>query len=191
MKKSSIAICAFLVIVGLIALINPNFFIGAFVVILGVEAVANGIYGFMYLRRLAVTSDFQYPIIIRSMISLIVGFLAVFLPLKFGKAIENIWEIMNTVVALHLFITSGLLLFAAGTLRDAKVNRMQFYFEALLSIAVAVFLLLFGRLHNFVRIAGAIFIAVAAIYFAIEWFNRPIIDGTVEARDDDQPPLDE
>lgn len=191
MKKSSIAICAFLFIVGLIALIIPKLFIHAFIIILGVEAIANGIYGLMYLRRMAPSSDFQYPIIIRAMISIIVGLLAVFLPIKFAATVGTIWTVMNIVMAIHLFITSGLLLFAAGTLRDAKVNRRQFYFEALVSIGVAILLLLFSRLESFIQVIGGAFILVAIVYFAIEWFNRPIIDGTVEVRDDYQAPVDE
>lgn len=184
MNKKALAICVFLFLVGIFAIVQSEAFVKAIVIILGVEALANGFYGFMYVRNLVPNKDFQNSIISRSLISVVVGLLAIFLPINVGAAM---WDTMRVIVALHLIVTSAILLFATGTLRDADVERRQFIAESLISICVAVLMLML-TLHAIAKIVGLVLILIAGVYFLVEWLNRPIIDGKVEVKDDYDTP---
>lgn len=166
--------------VGILLIARPTGFIAAVVIILGIEALANGLYGIFYVRKLEAAKNFQYPIIVRSLISILIGVLAIFLPVKMGK---GIWAAMQIIIALHLIVTSALLLFAVGSLRNTTINRKQFFGEAMISIAVAVLVLLMSAI-NVTRVIGIVIIVLDVIYFFFEWLNRPIIAGTVEVHDD-------
>lgn len=180
MKKSTIALTAVIAIIGVLIIIKPHWFIGAIVIILGVESLANGLYGLFYVRKLEAAKNFQYPIIARSALSVIIGILAVFLPVRLGEAV---WTAMQLIVAIHLIVTSALLLFAVGSLRDTTISRRPFFGEALISIAVAVLVLLMSAI-NVTRIIGIVVLLLDVVYFLVEFINRPIIDGTVEVHDD-------
>lgn len=181
MKKSTIILNILLAAVGVLIIIKPKWFIGAIVVILGIEALANGLYGLFYVRKLEVAKNFQYPIILRAAVSIIIGLLSIFIPVKFG---ETVWTAMQIIVSIHLIFTSALLLFAIGSLRDTNISRRQFFAEALFSILVAILVLLMSA-TNVTRVIGIVILAVDVVYFLVEFFNRPIIiDGTVEVKDE-------
>ena len=73
MKKNSLLLGIILAIVGLIMTITPAGCIKAVVIILGIEAVANGIYQLIYTRKLFPDAAFQYSVIIRGMLSIVVS----------------------------------------------------------------------------------------------------------------------
>lgn len=182
MKKNAIITCAFLFAIGLLSALAPTFLISALIILIGIEAVVNGLYGFIFVRRLAADNTFQYIIIVRSMISIIVGLLAVFLPLKVGEAV---WSVLLVVVGVYLIVGSFMQLFAIGLLRDSDINRKQFIFESLISIAVAIVMfVLLANIKNVVRIIGGILMLVAIADFVFQWLNRPIIAEKVEVVDD-------
>ena len=62
MKKSSLFIGFLLSLIGLLLLIIPRQCVQAIVILLGIEAVANGIYSLMYTRKLIPDSSFQYTL---------------------------------------------------------------------------------------------------------------------------------
>ena len=99
MRKTYIGIGILAIIIGLMMLIVPHQCIKAIVIILGVFSVANGVYNLFAIRRLIADSDFAITITIRGIISIIVGLLAILLPLIFAGVI---WTIMVYILAFYL-----------------------------------------------------------------------------------------
>ena len=172
-----------LAIVGLIMTITPSGCIKAVVIILGIEAVANGVYQLLYTRKLFPDAAFQYSVIIRGMLSIVVGLLAFFLPLRFA---EIIWTVMLYVLAVYLLVGSALLLFSCGKLQNTNVDRRQFITEAVISIILALIMLLIP-VHvgtTLVRIAGIVLILTGAAFIVLYIKNKPLVQEPVQVMDD-------
>lgn len=183
MKKNSLLLGIILAIVGLIMTITPSGCIKAVVIILGIEAVANGVYQLLYTRKLFPDAAFQYSVIIRGMLSIVVGLLAFFLPLRFA---EIIWTVMLYVLAVYLLVGSALLLFSCGKLQNTNVDRRQFITEAVISIILALIMLLIP-VHvgtTLVRIAGIVLILTGAAFIVLYIKNKPLVQGPVQVMDD-------
>ena len=183
MKKNSLLLGIILAVVGLIMTITPAGCIKAVVIILGIEAVANGIYQLVYTRKLFPDVAFQYSVIIRGMLSIVVGLLAFFLPLRFA---EMLWTVMLYVLAVYLLVGSALLLFSCGKLQDTNVDRRQFITEAVISIILALVMLLIP-VHvgtALVRIAGIVLILVGIAFVIFYMKNKPLVQEPVQVMDD-------
>lgn len=183
MKKNSLLLGIILAIVGLIMTITPSGCIKAVVIILGIEAVANGVYQLLYTRKLFPDAAFQYSVIIRGMLSIAVGLLAFFLPLRFA---EIIWTVMLYVLAVYLLVGSALLLFSCGKLQNTNVDRRQFITEAVISIILALIMLLIP-VHvgtTLVRIAGIVLILTGAAFIVLYIKNKPLVQEPVQVMDD-------
>lgn len=183
MKKNSLLLGIILAIVGLIMTITPSGCIKAVVIILGIEAVANGVYQLLYTRKLFPDAAFQYSVIIRGMLSIGVGLLAFFLPLRFA---EIIWTVMLYVLAVYLLVGSALLLFSCGKLQNTNVDRRQFITEAVISIILALIMLLIP-VHvgtTLVRIAGIVLILTGAAFIVLYIKNKPLVQEPVQVMDD-------
>lgn len=183
MKKNSLLLGIILAVVGLIMTITPAGCIKAVVIILGIEAVANGIYQLVYTRKLFPDAAFQYSVIIRGMLSIVVGLLAFFLPLRFA---EMLWTVMLYVLAVYLLVGSALLLFSCGKLQNTNIDRKQFITEAVISILLALVMILIPVNIGtaLVRIAGIALIIVGAAFVVFYIKNKPLVQEPVQVMDD-------
>ena len=183
MKKGSLFLGFLICLAGLLLLIIPKFVINVLVILLGIEAIINGIYGLIYMRRLIPDSSFQYTVVIRSMLSIIIGLLAVFLPLKFAQAM---WTIMLFTLAVYMIISALMEMYLLGKLRTTSVERRPFIFEAIISVAAAILMFIIGARNGtvFVRIVGAIALIAGVLFLILMWKNRPIVQEPVEVVDD-------
>ncbi len=183
MKKNSLLLGIILAVVGLIMTITPAGCIKAVVIILGIEAVANGIYQLVYTRKLFPDAAFQYSVIIRGMLSIVVGLLAFFLPLRFA---EMLWTVMLYVLAVYLLVGSALLLFSCGKLQNTNIDRRQFITEAVISILLALVMILIPVNIGtaLVRIAGIALIIVGAAFVVFYIKNKPLVQEPVQVMDD-------
>ncbi len=183
MKKNSLLLAIILIVVGLIMAITPNGCVKALVIILGLEAVLNGIYQLIYTRKLFPDASFQYSVLIRGMLSIVVGLLAFFLPLRFASVF---WTLMLYVLAIYLLAGSVLLLFACGKLQDTEIDRKPFVTEAIISVILAVVMLLIpvqvGRI--LVRIAGIILFLTGVAFVLVYRRNKPLTQEPVKVMDD-------
>lgn len=183
MKKNSLLLGIILAVVGLIMTITPAGCIKAVVIILGIEAVANGIYQLVYTRKLFPDAAFQYSVVIRGMLSIVVGLLAFFLPLRFA---EMLWTVMLYVLAVYLLVGSALLLFSCGKLQNTNIDRRQFITEAVISILLALVMILIPVNIGtaLVRIAGIALIIVGAAFVVFYIKNKPLVQEPVQVMDD-------
>ncbi len=183
MKKNSLFLGIILAVVGLIMAISPAGCIKAVVIILGIEAVANGIYQLIYTRKLFPDATFQYSVLIRGMLSIVVGLLAFCLPLRFAAVV---WTAMLYILAVYFLAGSVLLLFSIGKLRDSGIDRKQFVFEAVVSIILGLIMLLIPLKIGaaLVRIAGIILCIVGILFVVFYFRNKPLVQEPVQVMDD-------
>ncbi|MFA6856310.1 MAG: DUF308 domain-containing protein [Treponema sp.] len=188
MRKTNFMLGILLAVVGLLMIIVPDKCIKAAVVILGVEAIANGIFSLIKIRQLISDKDFQSAVLVRGIISIIIGLLAVILPLRFA---EIMWTVMLYVLAAYLLFAALLELYAVAKLRNTGIERKQYVVEAIVSIICALILFIIPQQAGMViiRILGVVVLLVSLVYVLYEWRNRPIVVDNVEVVDDNSAPV--
>lgn len=174
MRKTYIGIGVLAIIIGLMMLIVPHQCIKAIVIILGVFSVANGVYNLFAIRRLIADSDFAITITIRGIISIIVGLLAILLPLIFAGVI---WTIMVYILAFYLLISSGMEIYGAIKMKKVGINTKPYIAEIIGSIIIALILLIIpveiGTL--IVRLLGIAIMIVGIGLLFFETRNKTLI----------------
>jgi len=174
MRKTYIGIGILAIIIGLMMLIVPHQCIKAIVIILGVFSVANGVYNLFAIRRLIADSDFAITITIRGIISIIVGLLAILLPLIFAGVI---WTIMVYILAFYLLISSGMEIYGATKMKKVGINTKPYIAEIIGSIIIALILLIIpaeiGTL--IVRLLGIAIMIVGIGLLFFETRNKTLI----------------
>ncbi|MGP1458367.1 MAG: DUF308 domain-containing protein [Treponema sp.] len=183
MNKNNIAIGVILAVIGLLMLIIPEQCVKAVVIMIGLGSALNGVYSLVHTRKLVPDASFQYVIISRAMMSIVVGLLAFLLPLTVAKAM---WTAMIYVLAVYLLVYAGMVLYALGMIRDSSVDRRQFLLEALIAFAAAVAMFIIPAKIGiaFVRLSGAALILAGAAYIFYAWRNRPAEPVEAEVIDD-------
>ena len=171
MRKDNFIPGILMMVAGLFLIIKPEQCVKAFIIVLGVEAVINGIFNLVTMRSLATDESFRLAILIRGVVSIAIGVLSIFLPLVFAGVM---WIIMMYVFALYLLSASVLELFAVAKIRDTGINRKQFIMEAIVSIIIAVILFIIPAQigATVLRILGVLTLVSGAAYLFVVWKNR-------------------
>ena len=126
-------------ILGLLVIIFPSFWIKLVVVIIGLAAIAYGIYSLRFTKAISDDISYRRTIIIKSIVSIIAGLMAVLFPLAIGGAA---WTAMIWVLIIYLLASAAIGFYAAALLKDSGVERKRYIIENLLLLAVAVVLIL-------------------------------------------------
>ena len=153
-------------ILGLLVIIFPQFWIRLVVVIIGLAAIGYGIYCIKFTKAVFDDSYYKRTILIKSIVSIIAGVMAVLFPLAIGGAA---WTAMIWVLIIYLLVSAAIGFYAAALLKDSGVERKRFIIENLLLLAVAVVLILISprALGNaIIRLIGII-VMVAGIVLVV------------------------
>ena len=169
MKKWNYFIAGLLGVLGILILIFPAFWIKLIVVLLGLGAVGYGIYNFTYIKKLSDESSYRTIIMIRSLVSIVIGLLAVILPMTVA---ETMWTIMIYILAVYLVCAACLGFYGMYVLRNTEVELKNYLLENFILLAIAVFLFLVPAQLGIalVRILGLAVIAVGAFFGLSEWY---------------------
>ncbi len=172
--------------IGICMLFAPKFCTNVIIALLGIEGVANGVYNLVYTRKLLPNSSFQYAIIIRGMISIVIGLSAFFFPIIWSKTVFEICKIMIRIFAVYLIVATVLQLFASAKMRDTGIERKKFIQESVISLIGAVVLFIIAAKVGtlVIRIIGIATLLFGAAYIIYGYKNRPIIQEGVEVVDD-------
>ena len=179
MRKTYIGIGILSIIIGLMMLIVPHQCIKAIVIILGIFSIGNGIFNLFSIRKLIADSNFVKTITIRGTISIIVGLLAIFLPLVFAGIL---WTVMVYTLAFYLLISSGMEIYSIIKKKQVGINTKPYIAEIIGSIVIAIILLIIpakiGTL--IVRLLGIaiMIIGVGLLFFEIK--SKPLVVYTEE-----------
>lgn len=190
MFSSGMISSAIACVVGILAAVDPGTFIKVIVILLGALSFFKGLYDLFKVRLFSEDSVYRTSILVRGIICVIVGLLAIILPIRFFNAVSNVIRIMLYVIAVELIlaaISNFIMIFRVSEKKDLT---KKFSAEGIGYILISVLLFLIPA--NFgewiIRIAGII-LAVCAAFYAVNTFK--VKDKVIEAVEvnveDDEP----
>ena len=130
-------------------------------------------------------------ILIKSIVSIVAGLLAVVFPLAVGGAA---WTAMIWVLIFYLMLSAAAGFYAAALLKDTGVERKRYIIENLLLLAVAVVLILLSPRDlgmAIIRLIGVVVLVagVALILFDV-LSNRNVVEADVVEVKEEEKPVD-
>ena len=126
-------------LLGILVIIFPAFWIKLVVIIIGLAAIAYGIYSLKFTKVISEDIYYRRTILIKSIVSIIAGLMAVLFPLAIGGAA---WTAMIWMLIIYLLASGAIGFYAAALLKDSGVERKRYIIENLLLLAIAVVLIL-------------------------------------------------
>ena len=173
-------------LLGLLVIIFPSFWIKLVVVIIGLAAIGYGIYCLKFTKALSEDIYYRRTILIKSIVSIIAGVMAVLFPLAIGGAA---WTAMIWVLIIYLLASAAIGFYAAALLKDSGVERKRYIIENLLLLAVAVILILISprALGNaIIRLIGIVVMVagISLILFDLLTSKNEVKAEVVEVKDE-------
>lgn len=175
-------------LLGLLVIIFPSFWIKLVVIMIGLAAIAYGIYCLKFTKELSEDAGYRRTILIKGIVSIIAGVMAVLFPLAIGGAA---WTAMIWVLIIYLLASAAIGFYAAALLKDSGIERKRYIIENLLLLAAAVILILISprSLGNaIIRLIGIVTLiaGVALILFDV-FSNRGEVEVIIK---DERPAAD-
>lgn len=128
-----------LAVLGLLLIIFPTFWVKLVVILLGIGSIGYGIYSLKYTKSLYKDTHYERSILIKSILSIAIGFLVVVFPLFFAKAA---WTVMMWILIIYLIVTAVLGFYAASLLKDTGIERKRYFIENIILLVIAIALIL-------------------------------------------------
>jgi uncharacterized membrane protein HdeD (DUF308 family) len=174
MRKTYIVIGILAIVIGLLMLIVPQQCVKIIVILLGFFSLGNGIFNLFHIRKMVADPDFIKTINIRGIVSIVVGFLAIFLPLAFAGIL---WTIMVYTLALYLLVSSGMELYGIKKMDQVGINTKPYIAEIIGSIIIAIILFIIpAEIGTFIiRLLGFLIILVGIILLLAKTKREPLI----------------
>ena len=126
-------------LLGLLIIIFPSFWIKLVVIMIGLAAIAYGIYSLKFTKAISDDISYRRTILIKSIVSIVAGVMAVLFPLAIGGAA---WTAMIWLLIIYLLASAAIGFYAAALLKDSGLERKKYIIENLLLLAIAVVLIL-------------------------------------------------
>ena len=172
MKTKNIILGAVLAVIGILMVAIPDACIKAVVVLVGAAAVAFSVYNLLVVYKQSEDAVFKKTILIKGIVTFVVGLVAVICPFVLVKTVAAIWKIISIVLAVYLILYGGVSVYSSAKLRaEFPLESRRLIFEALICVAIAVLLIIipiesFGR--AFVRIVGLGGLLIGLIMIVVE-----------------------
>ena len=172
MKTQNIILGAVLAILGIVMIAIPDTCIKAVVVIVGAAAVAFSVYNLLVVYKQSEDAAFKKTLLIKSIITFVVGLISVICPFVLVKTVETIFKIFSFILAAYLILYAGVSVYSSAKMRAAfPEESKRLIFEALIFVAIAILLILipidqFGQ--AFVRIVGLGGLIIGLVMVAVE-----------------------
>ena len=166
MKKMDWLFGALIALLGLLLIIMPKFWICAIVILLGLAAIAYGIYSLVVTRKLLDESKYKTSLLIKGITSIVIGVVAILFPMAFGNAI---WSAVVYILIIYFVLAAAVGFYSVSLLKNSGIERKKYILEnlALLGIAVVLLLISPNSLGKaLVRIIGII-VMIVGVVFAI------------------------
>lgn len=165
LKVNNIIFGILAVVIGILLVAIPVTCINAIVIILGFGAIADGIYNLIQNQSLIESKTFRITILTKSISSILVGVLAIVLPLAFAG---TVWTVMVYVLAVYLVVFAIMGFYAAYQIKKtgASVKDMTLRHLGCLIGAVLLFIIPTKTLGIFI---GIVLILLGIIFLFLEW----------------------
>lgn len=174
MDKNKFVLSLMVAVVGLLMLISPKAFIALAVILLGLASIVDGIFIMVATRNLILDPDYKLMMTIRGVLSIVVGAVAILLPLTI---VTIAWTIMAYVLAGYLIVSAGLEIYGITKLHRNGIMIKQSVIETVISLilAIALFIIPAEKAGGIlVGICGVILLIAGCLNAFFQWRNRPI-----------------
>lgn len=187
MKKWYMTAGILAAVLGLLIIIFPAFWINLVVTVLGIGAIAYGIYNLKFAKDLIEVEIYKKTVMIKSIVSIVIGAMAVLFPIAIGNAA---WTAMKIVLIIYLIGAAAIGFFSVSLMKDTEIERKRYIFENLILLGVAVVLILLSPKalgEAIIRIVGIVAVVCGAclIVFEVLAKKKEIVVTTVEVKDDE------
>ncbi|MBO4629353.1 MAG: DUF308 domain-containing protein [Treponema sp.] len=172
MKTKNVILGVILAVLGIVMIAIPDTCIKAVVVIVGAAAVAFSVYNLLVVYKQSEDAAFKKTLLIKSIVTFVVGLVSVICPFVLVKTVEAIFKIISIVLAVYLILYAGVSVYSSAKLKSVYPEESKkLIFEALIFVAISVLLILmpinqFGP--AFVRIVGLGGLIVGLVMVAVE-----------------------
>lgn len=183
MNKKTILLCAAAAFLGLMMLFSPATFIKVIIIAAGCACVVSGVLALTGARTLIDDPVYSWCVTGRAILCIIVGALAVILPLAIAK---TAWTVMLYILAIELLVSAGVEVYTTLKLKEEGVDCKFYWGEVIVSVAVSLVLFLMpAKIGSaLIRIVGACILIAAIVLFVMEYRSNRGISFTVETLDD-------
>ncbi len=173
---------------GLFLLISPDTFISFFVILLGLAAVIDGVFILTTTRDLIIDPQYRLIVTIRGAISIVVGLLAVILPLTVAAVV---WKAMAYTLAVYLIISAGMQIYTITKLHRNGIMIHRSMIEVASSLVLAIVLFVIPAQtagHFIIRLFGIVLLSIGVGMILIQWKSRPevILPDSVETEEEEK-----
>lgn len=163
------------VVLGILCAIFTDFSIKIIVILLGAAAFVKGIFDLIKFRSV-IKDDivFHRTVLIRSLVSIVVGIVAVALPMAFFKTAETIVHVLLFVLGIYfLFCAVGGLLIVRR-MKNAELPTKVYSSSIIIYLLIAILLFLLATIgmKNILRIVGIGLAVCGAVGCVYSWHNR-------------------
>ncbi len=156
-----------MLLIGLAMLISPTRFIEIFWILIGIAVILEGFVTLFSVRPEIADPRLRKMLLMRSVLGIAVGLVAVFLPLFIAGAV---WTVMLYLLGIEMIASAAMEFLVIRDLRAIGLPIRGYVLESLLLIALALVLFIFpfkiGSL--FVRLAG-VAVIIAGIVALYRW----------------------
>ena len=189
MDKNKFVLSLLMAVLGILMLIGPQMFIALAVILLGLASVVDGAFIMVATRNLILDPDYRLMMTIRGVLSIVVGAVAVLLPLAI---VAVAWTVMAYVLGGYLIVSAGLEIYGIMKLHRNGIMIKQSVIETAVSLVLAMTLFIIPAERAgsiLVRICGVVLLAAGCLSAFLQWHNRPIVvvpDSVVTSAEDEQ-----
>ena len=195
MKTKNIILGAILAVIGILMIAIPDACIKAVVVLVGAAAVVFSIYNLSVVYKQSEDAAYKKTILIKGIITFIIGLVAVISPFVLVKTVAAIWKIISIVLAVYLILYGGVSVYSAAKLKaEFPVISRRLIVEALICVAIAVLLIIISLdsfVRAFVQIVGAGGLLIGLIMVIVEIIVSKRTAGEPKAEEDITQKMDQ
>lgn len=175
---------ALLIILGILIIVFPSFWVKLFVVVFGICSIAYGIYTLLQLKNLE-SSQYKTMSIVKGLINILFGILSVIIPIAVAQAA---WKVIVYIFAVELILSSALGFYLTSIVALNGESRTRAIFENVFMLLAAIILFLISpeKLGTvIIRIIGVCTILVGIVFVVIRLTSKTdIVVTDVEVRDE-------
>lgn len=183
MDKTKLIAGLLTAVCGIGILLHPGATEGIIVFVLGLGTVISGVYDLLYIHRMLADSVPRRIALIRSIVSIVVGAIAIFFPLQTADTMLTIYFFM---MGIYLLLFAIAQLYIGTVVRKEGRSPRAFWAGAAASFIFASLLFLIpGRFGLIlIKFVGILLLAYGIAMVAFAWKNRAIVVHPDSVRDD-------
>lgn len=172
MKTKNLILGGILTVVGLLMALMPGTCVKAVVVVVGLAAVASGIYNLFFLLKKTEVAELKKSMMIKGLASIGIGLIAVICPFALLKTGEVIWTVFSYILSGYLVLFSVYGFYTGSKIKNViPEERKRITKESFISLLIAVLLIIVpikevGK--ALIRIVGIAGCAIGALLIIVE-----------------------